>query len=113
MGVNYDYSYEYEYNEYNPAYEVSSGVKSALIASSVVGGLAVSIFLCIFMLCLWKQMKSKMRMAAEFEDQNKPAGFFPSMFFKKVKRASKKETNGYFNKVPAEQHYSTTSSEEY
>jgi len=110
--VDYDYYQGYEY--YNePAYEVPSGVKSALIASSVVGGLAVSIFLCIFMLCLWKQMKSKLRMGGEFEDHNK-AGFLSSLFFKKTK-VSKKEAKGYFNKVPPinEQHYSTTSSEEY
>ena len=43
--VDYDY-YPYDYE---PS-EVPTGVKSALIASSVVGGLAVSIFLCIFML---------------------------------------------------------------
>lgn len=111
--VDYDYYQGYEY--YNePAYEVPSGVKSALIASSVVGGLAVSIFLCIFMLCLWKQMKSKLRMGGEYEDHHK-AGFFSSLFFKKTKKVSKKESNGYFNKVPPinEQHYSTTSSEEY
>jgi len=111
--VDYDYYQGYEY--YNePAYEVPSGVKSALIASSVVGGLAVSIFLCIFMLCLWKQMKSKLRMGGEFEDHNK-SGFLSSLFYKKTKKSSKKEANGYFNKVPPlnEQHYSTTSSEEY
>lgn len=111
-GVNYDYDYE-AYDYYGPSQEVPSGVKSALIASSVVGGLAVSIFLCIFMLCLWKQMKSKLRMAGEYEDRSQ--GFLSSVFFKKSKKDIKKETNGYFNKVSpiGEQHYSTTSSEEY
>ena len=106
--VDYDYyPYDYEPNE------VPTGVKSALIASSVVGGLAVSIFLCIFMLCLWKQMKSKLRMAGEYEDRSQ--GFLSSVFFKKSKKDIKKETAGYFNKVSpiGEQHYSTTSSEEY
>ena len=111
-GVNYNYDYE-AYDYYGPSQEVPSGVKSALIASSVVGGLAVSIFLCIFMLCLWKQMKSKLRMAGEYEDRSQ--GFLSSVFFKKSKKDIKKETNGYFNKVSpiGEQHYSTTSSEEY
>jgi len=111
-GVNYEYDYE-SYDYYGPTHEVPSGVKSALIASSVVGGLAVSIFLCIFMLCLWKQMKSKLRMAGEYEDRSQ--GFLSSVFFKKSKKDIKKETAGYFNKVSpiGEQHYSTTSSEEY
>ena len=111
-GVNYEYDYE-SYDYYGPTHEVPSGVKSALIASSVVGGLAVSIFLCIFMLCLWKQMKSKLRMAGEYEDRSQ--GFLSSVFFKKSKKDIKKETTGYFNKVSpiGEQHYSTTSSEEY
>ena len=111
-GVNYNYDYE-AYDYYGPSQEVPSGVKSALIASSVVGGLAVSIFLCIFMLCLWKQMKSKLRMAGEYEDRSQ--GFLSNVFFKKSKKDIKKETNGYFNKVSpiGEQHYSTTSSEEY
>ena len=109
-----DYVYEYDYSDYyGPVAEVPTGVKSALIASSVVGGLAVSIFLCIFMLCLWKNMKSKLRMSSDFEEKNQ--GFFSGLMFKKSKTGSKKDPNGYFNKVLpiGEQHYSTTSSEEY
>merc|ERR1711941_109997 len=110
-GVNYEYDYE-SYDYYGPTHEVPSGVKSALIASSVVGGLAVSIFLCIFMVCLWKNMKSKLRMSSDFEEKNQ--GFFSGLMFKKSKTGSKKDPNGYFNKVLpiGEQHYSTTSSEE-
>ena len=109
-----DYVYEYDYSDYyGPVAEVPTGVKSALIASSVVGGLAVSIFLCIFMLCLWKNMKSKLRMSSDFEDTNR--GFLSGLMFKKSKKGNKKDPNGYFNKVLpiGEQHYSTTSSEEY
>ena len=111
--LNGDYEgivdYEYYPYDYEPS-EVPTGVKSALIASSVVGGLAVSIFLCIFMLCLWKQMKNKLRMSMEYEEP-KRASFFAGLCYQKQK---KKETAGYFNKSPAsEQHYSTTSSEEY
>merc|ERR1712029_85504 len=80
--------YEYDYTDYyGPIEEVPTGVKSALIASSVVGGLAVSIFLCIFMLCLWKNMKSKLRMSGDFE-QNNP-GFFSGLMFKRSKKGSK------------------------
>ena len=110
--VNY-YDYEsYDYY-YGPVEEVPAGVKSALIASSVVGGLAVSIFLCIFMLCLWKNMKSKLRMSGEYDDKNQ--GFFSNLMFKRSRKESKKEANGYFNKVlpMGEQHYSTTSSDDY
>ena len=106
--VDYDY-YPYDYE---PS-EVPTGVKSALIASSVVGGLAVSIFLCIFMLCLWKQMKNKLRMSMEYEEPRK-SSFLANLCYQKPQGSSKKETAGYFNKSPAsEQHYSTTSSEEY
>ena len=110
-GVNYEYEYD-SYDYYGPVHEVPSGVKSALIASSVVGGLAVSIFLCIFMLCLWKNMKSKLRMSGDFDHSSQ--GFFSSLMFKKSKK-DRKDPNGYFNKVLplGEQHYSTTSSEEY
>ena len=102
----YDYYYEHEPSE------VPTGVKSALIASSVVGGLAVSIFLCIFMLCLWKQMKSKLRMSLEYEEPGKQ-GWMAGLCCQGGK-GGKKEEGGYFNKAPpSEQHYSTTSSEEY
>merc|ERR1719347_1837855 len=90
-----DYQY-YEDYDYSP-YQVPTGVKSALIASSVVGGLAVSIFLCIFMLCLWKQMKNKLRMSNEYEEPVKP-GFLSSLFYGRGKNLNKPE--GYFNKVP-------------
>ena len=111
-GVDYDYEYDYT-DYYGPVSEVPTGVKSALIASSVVGGLAVSIFLCIFMLCLWKNMKSKLRMSSDFDDNS--SGFLSGLMFKKSKKGNKKDQNGYFNKVLpiGEQHYSTTSSEEY
>lgn len=110
-----DYEEEYYYYEeygYEP-HEVPAGVKSALIASSVVGGLAVSIFLCIFMFCLWKQMKSKLRMSIEY-DEGHQRGFLDGVCLKKPKAGTKKDNSGYFNKTPPiEQHYSTTSSEEY
>ena len=50
---------------------------------------------------------------AKYEDRSQ--GFLSSVFFKKSKKDIKKETTGYFNKVSpiGEQHYSTTSSEEY
>lgn len=104
--------YDYYYYGVEPS-EVPTGVKSALIASSVVGGLAVSIFLCIFILCLWKQMKNKLRMSMEYEEPRK-AGFFAGLCYSSSGQEGKKETSGYFSKTPpSEQHYSTTSSEEY
>jgi len=115
-----DYYYEDPYEDYN-VYEVPTGVKSALIASSVVGGLAVSIFLFIFMLCLWKQMKNKLRMSTEYEECSKQ-GIFTNILSKATKnnkQKTKKEANGYFNKVSpnVSQHWQknndSTSSEEY
>ena len=109
------YEYDNAYYDYNGVVrEVPEGVKSALIASSVVGGLAVSLFLSIFMLCLWKQMKSKLRLSENFEEEQ--GGLFSSLFGKGRKNKLDKEPNGYFNKVNSnieEPNYSTTSSEEY
>ena len=104
------YDYYEDYNNRGPV-EVPESVRSALIASSVVGGLAVILFLAIFMLCLWKQMKSKLRMNGEFQEEK--VGFFASMFGKKKIKDS--APNGYFNKVGSttEPNYSTTSSDEY
>jgi len=83
-----DYFYDDPYEDYN-VYEVPTGVKSALIASSVVGGLAVSIFLFIFMLCLWKQMKNKLRMSTQYEECSKP-GIFTNMLSKTARKEAKK-----------------------
>ena len=107
--LDYDQYYD-DYNYRGPG-EVPESVRSALIASSVVGGLAVILFLAIFMLCLWKQMKSKLRMNGEFQEEK--VGFFASMFGKKKIKDS--VPNGYFNKVGSttEPNYSTTSSDEY
>ena len=110
--------YDQYYDDYNhQLVEVPESVRSALIVSSVVGGLAVILFLAIFMLCLWKQMKSKLRMNGEFQEER--VGFFASLF---GDRKKEKDTgagpNGYFNKVGSttenlEPNYSTTSSDEY
>lgn len=108
--------YNYNYDDYHyPVVEVPDGVKSALIASSVVGGLAVILFLAMFMLCLWKQMKSKLRLAENYNE--KEAGMFGGMFGKR-KHKEHEAAGGYFNKVSStveasEPSYSTTSSEEY
>ena len=58
-------------------------------------------------------MKSKLRMSSDFDDNS--SGFLSGLMFKKSKKGNKKDQNGYFNKVLpiGEQHYSTTSSEEY
>lgn len=115
---DYEINYEYNYDDYAyPTVEVPEGIKSALIASSVVGGLAVILFLAMFMLCLWKQMKSKLRLTEDYNE--KEVGMFSGMFGGKKKHKEHVEAGGgYFNKVSStvehsEPNYSTTSSEEY
>ena len=112
---------DYEVMDYLDQYidesveDVPEGIKSALIASSVVGGLAVILFLTIFMLCLWKQMKSKLRMSGDYPEEKRGV---LSWLFCARKETEEKEQSGYFNKVStsvehSEPNYSTTSSEEY
>ena len=112
---------DYEVMDYLDQYidesveDVPEGIKSALIASSVVGGLAVILFLTIFMLCLWKQMKSKLRMSGDYPEEKRGV---LSWLFCARKETVEKEQDGYFNKVStsvehSEPNYSTTSSEEY
>lgn len=44
------------------SYVEALGVRSAIIASSVIGGLSILVFLCIFIACRWRQKsKNKMR----------------------------------------------------